>query len=63
MVSQKERDGGYGAMSSNPILIAWVPLLFTSGSTLREAARTLRQAGAAKVLGVVLATASVGQDY
>jgi ComF family protein len=36
--------------------------VFTTGATLREAARTLRAAGAASVTGVVVAVAAPGED-
>ncbi|MCK6485713.1 MAG: ComF family protein [Phycisphaerae bacterium] len=43
-------------------IVGLVDDVFTTGATLREAARTLRRAGAAEVYGVVLAVAHVGAD-
>jgi ComF family protein len=36
--------------------------VFTTGATIEEAARVLREAGAKKVIGIVIAKASPGQD-
>jgi competence protein ComFC len=36
--------------------------VFTTGATMEEAARVLKEAGAEKIVGVVVAKASPGQD-
>jgi competence protein ComFC len=36
--------------------------VFTTGATMKEAARVLKEAGAKKIVGIVVAKASPGQD-
>lgn len=58
-------NGAFGVRRSelgNGAIVGLVDDVFTTGATLREAARTLRRAGAAEVYCVVLAVAQVGAD-
>ena len=68
-LSEKERKenvkGAFFTKNKEKILgenVLLVDDVFTTGSTMEEAARVLKEAGAKKIVGIVVAKASPGQD-
>jgi ComF family protein len=68
-LSEKEREenvrGAFFVKNKEEIVgknVLLVDDVFTTGATMEEAARVLKEAGAKKIVGIVVAKASPGQD-